>query len=145
MEKLTESNEISGSIWLLQNGMKNEIITDEDDYYSYFKKLSDYENLEEQGLLLRFPCKVGDRLFVIWYDYESSHVIKNRRIVEVEVKEVSFGNYMEGKKVQIKAEPVSKRGCISKYYDHYFGHVIFHSREEAEEQLKKEEMEQLHG
>ena len=30
-----------------------------------FKKLADYEDLEEQGLLVRLPCKVGDSVFII--------------------------------------------------------------------------------
>lgn len=29
-----------------------------------FRKLADYENLEEQGLLVRLPCKVGDIVYV---------------------------------------------------------------------------------
>lgn len=28
-------------------------------------KLAEYEDLEEQGLLLKLPCKVGDTIFVI--------------------------------------------------------------------------------
>ena len=28
------------------------------------KKLCDYEDLEEHGLLVRFPCKVGDTVYV---------------------------------------------------------------------------------
>lgn len=30
-----------------------------------FKKLADYEDLEEQGLLVRLPCKVGDTVYTI--------------------------------------------------------------------------------
>ena len=30
-----------------------------------FNKLAEYEDLEEQGLLLRLPCKVGDTVYVI--------------------------------------------------------------------------------
>lgn len=29
------------------------------------KKLADYENLEEQGRLIKLPCKVGDTVYVI--------------------------------------------------------------------------------
>lgn len=29
------------------------------------KKLAEYEQLEEQGLLVRLPCKVGDSVFII--------------------------------------------------------------------------------
>lgn len=30
-------------------------------------KLADYEEAEEQGLLLRLPCKVGDTVYKLWY------------------------------------------------------------------------------
>lgn len=30
-----------------------------------FEKLAEYEDLEEQGLLLRLPCKVGDTVYVL--------------------------------------------------------------------------------
>lgn len=30
-----------------------------------FKKLKEYEDLEEQGLLLKLPCKVGDTLYFV--------------------------------------------------------------------------------
>lgn len=30
----------------------------------YYKKLAAYEDAEEQGLLLRLPCKVGDTVYV---------------------------------------------------------------------------------
>ena len=30
-----------------------------------FDKLAEYEDLEEQGLLLRLPCKVGDTVYCI--------------------------------------------------------------------------------
>ena len=35
-----------------------------------FEKLAEYEDLEEQGLLLRLPCKVGDKVFKLkQYNY----------------------------------------------------------------------------
>lgn len=44
--------------------------------YGYFiageavDKLAEYENAEEQGLLLRLPCRVGDMVYVIALNYE---------------------------------------------------------------------------
>lgn len=35
---------------------------------AYFK-LKDYEDLEEKGLLLRLPCKVGDTVYCIYERY----------------------------------------------------------------------------
>lgn len=32
-------------------------------------KLADYEEAEEQGLLLRLPCKVGDRVYDTLFNY----------------------------------------------------------------------------
>lgn len=31
------------------------------------QKLGAYEDAEEQGLLLRLPCKVGDTVYKVWY------------------------------------------------------------------------------
>ena len=39
--------------------------------YDLLKKLSEYRNLEEQGLLLKLPCNVGTQVFIInhyWID-----------------------------------------------------------------------------
>lgn len=33
--------------------------------YPAIEKLADYEDLEEQGLLVRLPCKVGDDVYII--------------------------------------------------------------------------------
>lgn len=53
-------------------GTKGEIwITDNDETRRFgrkeaaYKKLAEYENLEEQGLLLRLPCSVGDTVYAI--------------------------------------------------------------------------------
>ena len=34
-----------------------------------FEKLAEYEDLEEQGLLLRLPCKLGDTVYCIYERY----------------------------------------------------------------------------
>ena len=58
MERLTEriDNVPDGEsgVWVKQH-----------DYISAAEKLADYEDAEEQGLLLRLPCKVGDTVWVV--------------------------------------------------------------------------------
>lgn len=58
MERLTERYDITpdgeSDVWVKQH-----------DYISAARKLCDYEDLEEQGLLVRLPCKVGDTMFRI--------------------------------------------------------------------------------
>lgn len=36
--------------------------------HDVIRKLADYEDAEEQGLLLKLPCKVGDMLYSIYND-----------------------------------------------------------------------------
>ena len=38
----------------------------EDNRHNVLQKLADYEDLEEQGLLLRLPCKVGSTLYRVY-------------------------------------------------------------------------------
>ena len=57
MERLTERYGIApdgeSDVWVKQH-----------DYISAARKLCDYEDLEERGLLVRLPCKVGDTVYV---------------------------------------------------------------------------------
>lgn len=39
------------------------------DSFSVLNKLGGYEDLEEQGLLLRLPCKVGDTVYIVGDKY----------------------------------------------------------------------------
>ena len=42
-----------------------------------YKQLAEYEDLEEQGLLLKLPCKVGDTVYSITRDFISEYNIRN--------------------------------------------------------------------
>ena len=50
----------------------NEVVREYKDFSSrlelMFEKLAEYEDLEEEGLLLRLPCKVGDTVYSIAND-----------------------------------------------------------------------------
>lgn len=77
MERLTQKVEALGDVWLLEKGKPSELITDNDDYYNYFKKLAEYEELEEQGLLLRLPCKVGDTVYSVSFKKKCKETEEN--------------------------------------------------------------------
>ena len=54
------------------------------------ERLKEYDDLEEQGLLLRLPCKVGDRLyridflgFIISDTVHSIHILRNTAYLEM--------------------------------------------------------------
>lgn len=92
------------------------------------EKLADYEDLEEQGLLVRLPCKVGTEVFAILP--RDSHCTKCQ-IKKIEIRPTIFG------KICYFAEPVAQRGCCFRYFDTEFGKVIFLTREEAEKKLEE--------
>ena len=63
-----------------------------EDIRKVLRKLAEYEDLDEQGLLLRLPCKVGDRLYKIDYEYlgniisdtvHSIHILRNTVYLEM--------------------------------------------------------------
>ena len=43
--------------------------------YEVYEKLSDYEDMEEQGRLITLPCAVGDKVWTYWIDDEESGVM----------------------------------------------------------------------
>lgn len=50
------------------------------DIRAILKKLADYEDAEEQGLLLRLPCKVGDSVYRFWYVDEKPYKVQTQVI-----------------------------------------------------------------
>ena len=126
MERLTERYDIApdgeSDVWVKQH-----------DYISAARKLCDYEDLEEQGLIVRLPCKVGTKVFVI---FQGINYYTKCQIKKIEISSTTFG------KICYFAEPVTQRGMFLRYFDNDFGKTIFLTREEAEkklEELKKEQ------
>ena len=121
MERLTERYDITpdgeSDVWVKQH-----------DYISAVRKLCDYEDLEEQGLLVRLPCKVGTEVFVIFPGI--NHYAKCQ-IKKIEIKPNIF------EKICYFIEPVVRRGQYLKYFNNKFGETIFLTREEAEKKLKE--------
>ena len=63
MERLTNIGS-NGEIWITDNDETRSLGRKETAY----KKLAEYEGLEEQGLLLRLPCKVGTSVYMVEQD-----------------------------------------------------------------------------
>nr|DAJ92486.1 MAG TPA: hypothetical protein [Caudoviricetes sp.] len=79
------------------------------------EKLADYEDLEEQGRLIKLPCKVGDTVYKI---DKVSNKIKQYKVIHFEVSRVDFDTY---------------NYCFL----HHFGKTVFLTKEEAEAKLKE--------
>lgn len=65
MERLTRRSANGTGVYATPSG---EPVKWEDNYHNVLQKLADYEDLEEQGLLLRLPCKLGDTVYSIAND-----------------------------------------------------------------------------
>ena len=79
-------------------------------------KLAEYEDLEEQNRLIKLPCAVGDTIYTIYSDEDSSF-IEEPKVVEVSTHRVWID---------------------SAYFDYDdFGKTVFLTREEAEAALKE--------
>lgn len=102
------------------------------------KKLAAYEDAEEQGLLVRLPCKVGD---VVWrlaagtrrkrLSAYPQYVIYEFRISDVYGTKnlMFFGHNI------INGKPST---TYEAFHENDFGKTVFLSREEAEAALKGE-------
>ena len=87
------------------------------------EKLAEYEDLEEQGRLIKLPYPLGtEKLYFVW-DYE---------IYELNAKEITF--YKADKFAIRPYETVISVDSYDFYYDD-FGKTVFLTKEEAEKAL----------
>ena len=95
-----------------------------------YEKLREYENLAEQGLLLRLPCKVGDTIYEVSYE--------NREFVIKEhiVKEFIYRTY-RFPRIEIYCE--NENGFLVCNNIGKLDECLFLTQAEAEQKLKEME------
>lgn len=87
-------------------------------------KLAYYEDLEEQGRLLKLPCRVGDTVYGI----------SMGKIITLIVNEISIF-YMKGEKIiNVKCQ---NDDMFRNYIETEFGKTVFLTKAEAEAKLKE--------
>lgn len=94
-------------------------------------KLADYEDAEEQGLLLRLPCKVGDWLYYVIFDFNA--------IVPVRLNDVIM-SFIGIDRYSCQYNCCCFDECGDVYEDFEFdtddiGKTVFLTKEEAEQAL----------
>ena len=82
------------------------------------EKLAHYEDLEEQGLLLKLPCKVGDKIYYV----EDGEIYKYK-----------------ANSIDVKKENGKYIFCIEcmDFETEEFGKIVFLTKEEAEAKLEE--------
>jgi len=82
------------------------------------KKLKKYEDLEEQGLLVKLPCKVGDTVYDTTLGFSEKCVVKEIEILRDDI--------------DIRLASDVTTGTVS--YDD-FGKTVFSTKEDAKKKL----------
>lgn len=130
MERLTERN----PLWIDDELWKRACEPDCEEIDAVYRKLKEYEDAEEQGLLLRLPCKVGDVLYFAHHD----------RVISSEVLSAKYHAEAENHGVFIRERLTIDVEGVSAEIDFCdIGKTVFLTRKEAEAKLK--EMEGEHG
>ena len=113
MERLTERYDVTpdgeSDVWVKQH-----------DYISAARKLCDYEDLEEQGLLVRLPCPIGTTVWDICGMDIRENVVSGIECVK-DGKQFLWANHDE---------------WLGELND-----LVFPTREEAEKELEEMENE----
>lgn len=125
MERLTERYDITpdgeSDVWVKQH-----------DYISAARKLCDYEDLEEQGLLVRLPCKVGDIMFRI--NKGAKNPIIELTVTQINITRRSYN-------LEVIDRDCGELMC----FKNDIGKTIFLTREEAEKKLEEMKKNEFHN
>lgn len=136
MERLTEkwNGKFLADIYDNEKGNGGSIPLDEMKVDNIIQRLGEYEDLEEQGLLLKPPCKKKDIVYdVVLCDDKEFHIFK-MMVCAVNL----FGDTRKGKTWNVYLECIDD--CSKSYRSFYdFGKTVFLTRDEAEEALKRME------
>ena len=126
MERLTKRSTNGTGIYNTPSG---DPVEWENNRHRVLQKLADYEDLEEQGFLLKLPCKVGDTVYVKMASY------CDIQYAEAEVRD--FTHFTScGFCVVITSNHFDKQNIPFSE----FGKTVFLTKEEAEAKLKESEV-----
>nr|DAZ30112.1 MAG TPA: hypothetical protein [Caudoviricetes sp.] len=95
----------------------------------YLEELKSYKEAEEQGLLVRLPCKVGDTVYRV-------NAGAKQPIIPMTVSEIHFLCYKNERAVRFDTIGKEDMG-ESCYRLEDIGRIVFLTREEAEKKLEE--------
>ena len=136
MERLTRRSANGTGVYATPSG---EPVKWENNRHNVLQKLADYEDLEEQGRLIKLPCKAGDTVYVVtspfnvFDDIEYDENTKDE-VYESYVSSTTF--YKSGEQYRIYAKATNH--FIGAYFRECdFGKTVFLTKSEAEAKLKE--------
>lgn len=90
----------------------------------WLEELKAFKEAEEQGLLVRSPCKIGDKIYRV--NARAKNPIIEMEIIQIEIRGILYS---------LKA--IDKDGDELIYTSYSVGTTIFFNREEAEKKLEE--------
>lgn len=121
MERLTRKT----GCYLDVDGIRYVQAPSHPDYFEILNKLGEYEDAEEQGLLLRLPCKLGGKLYDIT---EFFNIEGYQEIYEMDARKIEISRDKEGLIYTIDG---------ADYREKDFGKVLFKTEAEAEKAIRE--------
>lgn len=132
MERLTERGplEPDDEMWLTA------CEPDDEEVEAVYRKLKEYEDLEEQGRLIKPPCKVGDTIYV-------NGVLGCGEAERYRVIRVHYHSALNTDKDEFFIEALLCTDPDSSicFYDKEFGKTVFLTESEAKAKLNSPERE----
>jgi len=106
---------------------------------NWLEELKSYKEAEEQGLLVRLPCKIGDTVWVVTspinvFGYDEYDGDAEYEVYESFLSSVSY--YASGEQFRIYAK-VTNSFIVAYFRECDFGESIFLTREEADKKLEE--------
>ena len=115
MERLTESN----PSWIDDELWERACEPDCEEIDAVYRKLKEYEDLEEQGRLIKLPCKVGDTIYGL----------HKAMVCELDTEKIGISKMPSGEILYLIDGWELDKGD--------FGKTVFLTKSEAEARLKE--------
>lgn len=126
MERLTESN----PSWIDDELWERACEPDCEEIDAVYRRLKGYEDLEEQGRLIKLPCKVGDKIFLDFAGF-----VKD--VDKFTVKGFHLDCFKDGETTLFCDYESNDRTLSGQIDVMEFGKTVFLTKSEAEEKLKE--------
>lgn len=127
MERLTRRSSNGTGVYATPSG---EPVEWENNRHNVLQKLADYEDLEEQGRLVKLPCKVGDIVYVVT---PGCKTVKECKVITVNYSNTATS----GNVFYIETLPTTGSRAVIGFYNKEIGKTVFLTKSEAEAKLKE--------
>lgn len=135
MERLTRRSTNGTGVYATPSG---EPVKWENNRHNVLQKLADYEDLEEQGRLIKLPCKVGDKIFLDFAGF-------GKDIDKFTVKDFHLDCFEDGGVVLFCDYESDDKALTGQIDVMNFGKTVFLTKSEAEAKLKEMRDENVCG